>query len=87
MLNQDKRWLCESVIRSIKELSQLVDNTGKDPFPEMPIEQRLEYINDLALGAIDLLDPIGPTVPDLAASVLTNAQDEVVAAGGEVLRS
>jgi hypothetical protein len=81
VLNQDKRWLCESVIRSIKELSQLVDNAGKDPFPNMPFEQRLEYINDLALGAIDLLDPVGPTAPELTAAATSNAQEEAVAAG------
>ena len=82
MLKQDKKWLCESVIRSIKELSQLVDHSGNDPFPNMPFEQRLEYINDLALGAIDLLDPIGPTITDVSASAPSNPQEDVATAGG-----
>lgn len=46
-----------TIAQNIRELSDVTDYGNNDPFREMAADQRLQYINDLALGMIDLLEP------------------------------
>ncbi|GEM_PF-1495518 len=58
-MNTKEKWVyCLHALESIRELSSPVSNAGKVPFPEMAMEERMEFINDLISGTIELLDDV-----------------------------
>jgi len=56
MGSQDKWFYCLRAMESIRELSDANSSDGTNPLAELKPEDRLEYINDLVQGTIDLVD-------------------------------
>jgi hypothetical protein len=55
MGRQDKWFYCLRAMESIRELSD-AKASNSNPLAELKPEDRLEYINDLVQGTIDLVD-------------------------------
>jgi len=56
MGSQDKWFYCLRAMESIRELSDAKSSNGTNPLAELKPEDRLEFINDLVQGTIDLVD-------------------------------
>ena len=56
-LKFDKKAMFETIAQNIRELSDATEYGSNDPFQKLPADERLQYINDLALSMIDLLAP------------------------------
>ncbi len=55
MGSQDKWFYCLRAMESIRELSD-ANGSANNPLADLKPEDRLEFINDLVLGTIDLVD-------------------------------
>ena len=55
MGSQDKWFYCLRAMESIRELSE-AGNGASNPLTDLKPEDRLEFINDLVMGTIDLVD-------------------------------
>lgn len=55
MGSQDKWFYCLRALESIRELSD-ASKGDSNPLADLKPEDRLEFINDLVMGTIDLVD-------------------------------
>ncbi len=55
MGSQDKWFYCLRAMESIRELSE-AGSSDSNPLVDLKPEDRLEFINDLVQGTIDLVD-------------------------------
>ncbi len=56
MTSTDKWFYCVRAMENIRELSSRENIGDADPFAVLNAEDRLEFINDLVNGTIDLID-------------------------------
>tara|TARA_B100000315_G_scaffold260363_1_gene321156 strand:- start:1578 stop:1772 length:195 start_codon:yes stop_codon:yes gene_type:complete len=56
MGRQDKWFYCLRAMESIRELSNANTSDNTNPLSDLKPEDRLEFINDLVQGTIDLVD-------------------------------